>query len=112
MCIGRGGTAGGGGGKIIGERIRLIKRYKLRVRRLSSRQGQGMRERIRGEVDIGEIKREKEMEMQNLKLYMENMSILEANNMLRKKAAILYQENVALMSQFHNKFPSPNTDIQ
>lgn len=46
-----------------------------------------------------------EMEMRNLKLYMENMSILEENEKLRKKASLLYQENIALMSEFQKKFP-------
>ncbi|XP_059277149.1 protein LITTLE ZIPPER 1-like [Lycium ferocissimum] len=47
---------------------------------------------------------EKNMELRNLKLYMENMSILEENEKLRKKANLLHQENRALMSEFQNKF--------
>ncbi|XP_060178461.1 protein LITTLE ZIPPER 1-like [Lycium barbarum] len=56
---------------------------------------------------------EKNMELRNLKLYMENMSILEENEKLRKKANLLHQENLALMSEFQKKFsqldrfPSP-----
>ncbi|KAM3263525.1 hypothetical protein T459_00454 [Capsicum annuum] len=46
----------------------------------------------------------KDMEMRNLKLYMENMSILEENEKLRKKASLLHQENIALMSEFQKKF--------
>ncbi|KAI9175073.1 hypothetical protein LWI28_026963 [Acer negundo] len=52
-----------------------------------------------------EIKEEKrEMEVKNLKLYLENQSIIEENLKLRKKANLLHQENLALMSQFQNKF--------
>ncbi|KAJ8553100.1 hypothetical protein K7X08_020493 [Anisodus acutangulus] len=46
----------------------------------------------------------KNMELRNLKLYMENMSILEENEKLRKKANLLHQENLALMSEFQKKF--------
>ncbi|CAK9135949.1 unnamed protein product [Ilex paraguariensis] len=45
-----------------------------------------------------------DMELKNLKLYMENISILEENEKLRKKATILYQENLALMSEVQKKF--------
>lgn len=43
------------------------------------------------------------MELKNLKLYMENMSILEENEKLRKKANLLHQENIALFSEFEKK---------
>ncbi|XP_060211086.1 protein LITTLE ZIPPER 1-like [Lycium barbarum] len=46
----------------------------------------------------------KDIEMRNLELYMENMSILEENEKLRKKASLLHQENIALMSEFQKKF--------
>ncbi|KAG5588901.1 hypothetical protein H5410_039415 [Solanum commersonii] len=45
----------------------------------------------------------KNMELKNLKLYMENMSILEENENLRKKANLLHQENLALYSEFEKK---------
>ncbi|KAL0409645.1 UNVERIFIED_CONTAM: protein LITTLE ZIPPER 2 [Sesamum radiatum] len=45
-----------------------------------------------------------DMELQNLKLYMENISILEENEKLRKKACLLHQENLALMSEFRKRF--------
>ncbi|CAN4077874.1 unnamed protein product [Withania somnifera] len=54
--------------------------------------------------EIKETKMEMEMEMRNLKLYMENMSILVENQKLRKKASVLHQENIALMSEFQKKF--------
>ena len=41
----------------------------------------------------------KDMEMENLKLYMENQTIIEENERLRKKALLLHQENRALLSQ-------------
>ncbi|KAL0326474.1 UNVERIFIED_CONTAM: protein LITTLE ZIPPER 2 [Sesamum angustifolium] len=45
-----------------------------------------------------------DMELQNLKLYMENISILEENEKLRKKACLLHQENLALMSEYRKRF--------
>ncbi|XP_011070037.1 protein LITTLE ZIPPER 2-like isoform X2 [Sesamum indicum] len=45
-----------------------------------------------------------DMELQNLKLYMENISILEENEKLRKKACLLHQENLSLMSEFRKRF--------
>lgn len=46
-----------------------------------------------------------DMELKNLKLYLENQSIVEENEKLRKKANLLHQENLALMSEFEKKFP-------
>lgn len=45
----------------------------------------------------------KEMVMKNLKLYVENMNILEENERLRKKANLLHQENLELLSEIQNK---------
>ncbi|KAH7834836.1 hypothetical protein Vadar_020157 [Vaccinium darrowii] len=46
------------------------------------------------------------MELKNLKLYKENISIMEENDKLRKKAILLHQENLALMSELiQKKFP-------
>ncbi|KAK6920252.1 hypothetical protein RJ641_016156 [Dillenia turbinata] len=42
---------------------------------------------------------ETEMKIKNLKLFMENKSIMEENEKLRKKAILLQQENQALLSQ-------------
>ncbi|KAJ0105896.1 hypothetical protein Patl1_18612 [Pistacia atlantica] len=47
---------------------------------------------------------EKDMELNNLKLYLENKSIIEENEKLRKKANLLHQENLVLMSEFQTKF--------
>ncbi|KAL9258469.1 LITTLE ZIPPER 2-like protein [Drosera capensis] len=49
-------------------------------------------------------KTSKNMELKNLKLYLQNRSIKEENEMLRKKAILLRQENEALLSEFHKKF--------
>lgn len=49
------------------------------------------------------------MEIKNLKLYMENKSIIEENNKLRRKALLLVQENQALLSQLQQKFFQPNS---
>ncbi|KAG6791801.1 hypothetical protein POTOM_000934 [Populus tomentosa] len=47
----------------------------------------------------------KDMELKNLKLCLENQRIVEENEKLRKKANLLRQENLALMSEFQKKFP-------
>ena len=44
-----------------------------------------------------------DIEMKNLKLYMENQSIIEENEKLRKKATLLHKENQALLSQLQKK---------
>ncbi|KAJ9555205.1 hypothetical protein OSB04_009819 [Centaurea solstitialis] len=50
-----------------------------------------------------EEKTKYEMELQNLKLYMENLSILKENERLRNKATLLHQENLELLSIFEKK---------
>lgn len=45
----------------------------------------------------------KDMELKNLKLYMENINIYEENEKLRKQAFLLHQENLALVSQFQKR---------
>lgn len=59
------------------------------------------RRKRREEVEVEE---EEDMEVRNLKLYMENMSILQENEKLRKKASLLHQENLALLSEFQQRF--------
>ncbi|CBI34806.3 hypothetical protein VitviT2T_002122 [Vitis vinifera] len=71
------------------------KRSKVQVHRLTRRR--------RCEVQV-----EKDMELKNLKLYLENRNIMEENEKLRKKATLLHQENLALMSEFQTKFPHFN----
>ena len=44
------------------------------------------------------------MVLKNLKLYIENITILEENEKLRKKASLLHQENLELMSEIQKKF--------
>ncbi|WVZ22053.1 hypothetical protein V8G54_000597 [Vigna mungo] len=44
-----------------------------------------------------------EMKMRNLKLYMENQSIIEENEKLRKKALLLHKENQTLLFQLQEK---------
>lgn len=48
----------------------------------------------------------RKMLLQNLKLYTENKSILEENEKLRKKAAFLHIENMALHSLLQIKSPA------
>ncbi|RDX87258.1 Protein LITTLE ZIPPER 2, partial [Mucuna pruriens] len=44
-----------------------------------------------------------EIKMRNLKLYMENQSIIEENEKLRKQALLLHKENQTLLSQLQKK---------
>ncbi|KAH9612400.1 hypothetical protein KSS87_014425 [Heliosperma pusillum] len=46
------------------------------------------------------------MEVKNLKLYLENKSILEENEKLRQKAILLRQENQALLFEYQKKILS------
>ncbi|XP_010276171.1 PREDICTED: protein LITTLE ZIPPER 4-like [Nelumbo nucifera] len=69
------------------------KRSKLRLLRLSRRRSR------RVSVAVGT-----EMELKNLKLYLENQSIIEENEKLRKKAILLHQENRELMIELKKKF--------
>ncbi|PON35225.1 Protein LITTLE ZIPPER [Parasponia andersonii] len=73
-------------------RRRPSKRYNLRVQGLNRKRKLAM-------VGV-----KTEMEIKNLKLYMENQTIMEENLKLRKKALLLHQENQALLSQLQNKF--------
>nr|VDD10230.1 unnamed protein product [Brassica rapa] len=47
------------------------------------------------------LRAEKEMEMRNMKLFLENQSIIRENEALKKKALLLHQENNALFSLLH-----------
>ncbi|XP_059444814.1 protein LITTLE ZIPPER 1-like isoform X2 [Corylus avellana] len=73
------------------ERKQRSKRSKVQVHRLTRK---GCEEKV-----------EKDMELKNLKLYLENKSIIEENEKLRKKASLLHQENLALMYELQKKFP-------
>ncbi|GFZ01228.1 hypothetical protein Acr_14g0008630 [Actinidia rufa] len=68
------------------------KRSKIRVQRLNRRKREC-------EEKVG-----KDMELKNLELYKENITIMEENEKLRKKASLLHQENLALMTEFQKKF--------
>lgn len=50
-----------------------------------------------------------EIEWRNLKLYMENKSIIEENERLRKKALLLHEENQVLLSQLQHKLTHQQT---
>ncbi|KAL1828528.1 hypothetical protein ACET3Z_006940 [Daucus carota] len=60
-----------------------------RRKRMQQTEGKARRSRV--------LKRK--MELKNLELYIENKCIIEANERLRKKAALLHLENLALRSQ-------------
>ncbi|KAL3499467.1 hypothetical protein ACH5RR_038560 [Cinchona calisaya] len=57
------------------------------------------RRRISCQENVG-----KDMMLKNLKLYIENITILEENEKLRQKANLLHQENLELMSEIQKKF--------
>ncbi|KZV19448.1 hypothetical protein F511_08789 [Dorcoceras hygrometricum] len=73
--------------------LRNPKRTRVHVLRLARRRKQW-------EEKVGS-----DILLRNLRLYMENISILEENEKLRKKATLLHQENLALVSEFQKKFP-------
>ena len=41
-----------------------------------------------------------------MKLYLENQTIIEENEKLRKRANLLHQENLALLSELQKKLPN------
>ncbi|KAL5166884.1 Protein LITTLE ZIPPER 2 [Glycine soja] len=51
-----------------------------------------------------------EIQMKNLKLYMENQTIIEENEKLRKQAMLLHKENQALSSQLQKKLSGQNNN--
>ncbi|WCJ22818.1 Protein LITTLE ZIPPER 1 [Euphorbia peplus] len=53
---------------------------------------------------------QKEMEIKNMKLYIENKKMIEENEKLRKKALLLHQENQALLFHLQNKFSKTSSD--
>ncbi|KAF1898007.1 hypothetical protein Lal_00032769 [Lupinus albus] len=53
-----------------------------------------------------------EIEMKNLKLYIENENIIEENEKLRKKAMLLHKENQTLLSQLQNKLSEQNNNTK
>ncbi|KAA8520534.1 hypothetical protein F0562_014790 [Nyssa sinensis] len=87
------------------------KRPIIRLHRLSRRKR--LSKEAKEKARVGVLTRS-EMEIKNLKLYMENQSILEENEKLRKKALLLHQENRALRSQLqkfshsHSQFADHN----
>ncbi|XP_062119536.1 protein LITTLE ZIPPER 1-like isoform X1 [Humulus lupulus] len=78
---------------------RSSKRSKVQVHRLNSRRRITCCEEELGSVD---------MELMNLKLYLENQTIIEENKKLRKTASLLHKENLALFSELQKKFPNNN----
>ncbi|XP_062156558.1 protein LITTLE ZIPPER 2-like [Alnus glutinosa] len=90
---------------------RPSKRQNLRLGRLCRRKRllKEAKEKKRARVVIMKA----EMELKNLKLYMENRSIIEENEKLKKKALLLHQENQALLFQLQIKKSSlkTNSDI-
>ncbi|KAG4115447.1 hypothetical protein ERO13_D12G105300v2 [Gossypium hirsutum] len=54
------------------------------------------------------IEKTNEMEMKNLKLFVENQSIIKENERLRNKALLLHQENLTLLAQLQHNFSINN----
>ncbi|KAK8711212.1 hypothetical protein V6N13_146502 [Hibiscus sabdariffa] len=52
-----------------------------------------------------------DIQMKNLKLYVENQIIIEANERLRAKALLLHQENQTLLAQLQNKFSNTQNQL-
>ncbi|KDO85862.1 hypothetical protein CISIN_1g047307mg, partial [Citrus sinensis] len=67
---------------------RPCRRHNFRVRRLN-----------RGRRLSSALNETMELKRKNLKLYMENQSLIKENEKLRNKALLLHQENQALLSQ-------------
>ncbi|CAA0831499.1 protein binding [Striga hermonthica] len=72
---------------------RKPKRTRVHIRRRLSRR------RARRDEKVDAV-----MELKNLKLYMENITIMEENERLRRQASLLQQENRSLMSEFQRRF--------
>ncbi|GLT84449.1 hypothetical protein SLE2022_026780 [Rubroshorea leprosula] len=88
-------------------RRRSSKRHNVRVRHLNR-----WRRSRRGAVGASKMMVKDgvaKMEIKNLKLYMENQSIREENERLRRKALLLHQENQSLLAQLQKKPCNPQT---
>ncbi|KAI3846460.1 hypothetical protein MKW92_034515 [Papaver armeniacum] len=84
-------------------RVRIQRLKQNRIRRtLSAR-------RRRLETREMRIDEGREIELKNLKLYLENKSIIEENQKLKEKALLLHQENRVLMSQLQKISNTSNT---
>ncbi|CAA0387746.1 unnamed protein product [Arabidopsis thaliana] len=57
------------------------------------------------------LKEQKEMEMRNLKLFVENQSIIRENEALKKKALLFHHENNALFALLHPKYSPVSTSL-
>ncbi|CAJ1814799.1 unnamed protein product [Sphenostylis stenocarpa] len=53
-----------------------------------------------------------EIQMKNLKLYMENQTIIEQNEKLRKQAMLLHKENQVLLLQLQKKLSEQNNNTK
>ncbi|KAL8114498.1 hypothetical protein AgCh_021378 [Apium graveolens] len=90
MCLGATKSTPSQTFHISSQKPRRSKRNKIQIHGLNRKKGT-------------EEKMGKELEVKNLKLYMENISIFEENEKLRKKASLLHQENIYLMSEFQKR---------
>ncbi|XP_030457161.1 protein LITTLE ZIPPER 2 [Syzygium oleosum] len=85
-------------------RRRQLKHRNLRVLALSRKRRTRRPPKEEKETKRWLVGAKEEMEMKNLRLYMENQSIMEANERLRQRALFLHRENRALFIQLESKF--------
>ncbi|XP_020219487.1 protein LITTLE ZIPPER 2 [Cajanus cajan] len=78
----------------------------LRLNRLNRRRAHLKEARQRKRMVVVKA----EIQMKNLKLYMENKTIIEENEKLRKQAMLLHKENQALFSQLQKKLSEKNNN--
>ncbi|KAG8475066.1 hypothetical protein CXB51_031850 [Gossypium anomalum] len=84
--------------------IRLIPTLNRR-RRLNKKEKKKKKKKEMAKMGI---EKTNEMEMKNLKLFMENQSIIKENERLRNKALLLHQENLTLLAQLQHNFSINN----
>ncbi|KAL3743688.1 protein LITTLE ZIPPER 2 [Eucalyptus grandis] len=90
-------------------RRRPLKQRHLRVLSLSRKRRTRRSSKEEKEAKRRLVGAKEEMEMKNLRLYVENRSIMEANERLRQRALFLHRENRALLVQLQSKFTRPTS---
>ncbi|KAJ7950999.1 Protein LITTLE ZIPPER, partial [Quillaja saponaria] len=88
-------------------RPHLLKRQRFRLGKLNRRRTQLKEAKEKKRMMMMMVVKS-EIKMKNLKLYMENQSIIEENEKLRNKAMLLHKENQALLSQLQKKLSQQN----
>ncbi|MCL7022375.1 hypothetical protein MKW94_015234 [Papaver nudicaule] len=83
----------------------IAKKPRVRIQRLKQNRVRRTLSTRRRRLEIREMRIDegRDIELKNLKLYLENKSIIEENQKLKEKALLLHQENKFLMSQLYQK---------